>query len=338
MELKGLPDIIVSFLSYKLNIQGCSRLTVDEYLLDLRCFFRYVISKRSGVNEKEADLSVLDDAFADSVTENEVYDYLLNLAVGRSAKPTTRCRKLSCIKSFYKFHTTKSHRLKNNPAENVDSPKKQRQLPIFLSLDESKRLLDSFDPNDPFFHRNYMITLLFLNSGIRLSELVGISLSDIDSDMTRFVVHGKGSKDRMLYFNEVCREELKQYLAVREKIATSKGHKIKDSNALFLSANGNRISQKTVQWLIKRQLELSGLSERGYSVHKLRHTAATLMYNESKVDVLVLKDILGHEQLSTTQIYAHVNKDGVKKALDSNPLNLRKADNAKSEGTNDDNG
>lgn len=321
MDLNGLPSIIVSFLSHKLNIQGCSQLTVNEYLIDLRCFFRYIISKRTGVPEKQADILTVDAAFADSVTMDEVYNYLLNLATKHQSKPTTRSRKLSTIRAFYKFHTTKSHQLSNNPAKDVDPPKKPSTLPIVMSLEESRMLLSSFDKTDPYYRRNFLIVLIFLNCGIRLSELVGINLTDIDSDMQRFTVRGKGNKTRSLYFNTVCRDALVNYLLVRQTLATSRGRSIKDKEALFLSTNGTRISQKTVQWMLKRQLEISGLDKRGYSVHKLRHTAATLMYNEGNVDVMMLKEILGHAQLNTTQIYTHIQKQGVKLALENNPLN-----------------
>lgn len=320
IDLNGLPPIIVSFLSFKLNIQGCSPLTVNEYLIDIRCFFRYVIHKRTGVPEKQADLSVVDAAYADSITMEEVYGYLMYLA-NMQSKPTTRSRKLSTIRAFYKFHTTKSHMLTNNPAKEVDPPKKPMSLPIVMSLEESRILLNSFDKSDIYYRRNFLIVLIFLNCGIRLSELVGINLTDIDSDMQRFTVRGKGNKVRSLYFNSACREALVNYLLVRQSIATSRGRSIKDKEALFLSSDGRRISQKTVQWMLKRQLEISGLDQRGYSVHKLRHTAATLMYNEGNVDVLMLKEILGHAQLNTTQIYTHIKKQGVQLALENNPLN-----------------
>jgi len=321
MDLTGLPTIIISFLSHKLNVQRCSPLTVKEYLIDLRCFFRYIMSKRTGVEEKKADISVIDAEYADSVTADEIYQYLIEIAANRNVKATTQSRKLSTIRSFYKFHTNISHQLTNNPAKYMDAPKIKKGLPVVMSLGEARLLLESFDKTDPNYRRNFLIVLLFLNCGIRLSELVGINLTDIDSDMQSFTVHGKGGTTRVLYFNTVCRDALLDYLLVRQSIARSRGRSIKDTNALFLSTNGTRISNKTVQWMLKRQLEISGLDKRGYSVHKLRHTAATLMYNEGNVDILMLKEILGHAQLNTTQIYTHVRKLGLKVALESNPLN-----------------
>lgn len=322
MDLTGLPTVMVSFLSYKLNIQGCSPLTVNEYCSDLRCFFRYIISKRTNTPEKEVDISVLDAAYAESVTSDEIYSYLLELAQVKKSKPTTRSRKLSAIKAFYKYHTSKSHQISNNPAKDVDAPKIPSTLPIVMTLQEAQMLISSFDKTDPNYKRNLFIVLAFLNCGMRLSELAGIDLSDIDSDYCRFVVRGKGSKTRVLYFNDVCRQALIDYLMVRESVARSRGRSIKDKNALLLSTEGNRMSVKTIQWMINRQFKLSGLDKRGYSVHKLRHTAATLMYNEGGVDILLLKEILGHSQLSTTQIYTHVRQGGLQIALSNNPLNI----------------
>lgn len=321
MDFKGLPTVFVSFLSYKLNIQECSPLTVNEYCIDLRCFFKYIIAQRNEVEEKTVDISVVDAKVAESVTSDEIYSYLLYLAREKNIKPTTRSRKLSAIKSFYKYHTTKAFTFSNNPAKDIDSPKLKYRLPVVMTLEEARCLLDSFDKADPHYRRNYLIVLLFLNCGMRLSELVGVNLSDIDSDFNRFVVRGKGGKTRILYFNDACKQALVDYLGVRETIARSRGRNIRNRDALFLSSQGNRISVKTVQWMIKRQLEISGLSEKGYSVHKLRHTAATLMYNEGGVDILVLKEILGHSQLNTTQIYTHVRRDDVQYAISQNPLN-----------------
>lgn len=321
IDYKDLPSIIVNFLSHKLNIQGRSQLTVDEYAYDLRYFFKYVVAARTNSSLKEADISCVDASFADSVDEDDVYCFLLYLAKDKHAKPTTRSRKLASIRSFYKYHTVKSRLLKNNPAKNVDAPKMPYRLPIAMGYDEALQLLSSLDKKDINYRRDYLIILIFLNCGIRLSELVGINLSDIDSDYQRFTVRGKGDKERALFFNDACREALLEYLLVRQKPTLARGKKVIDTDALFLSRNGVRISKKTVQWIINRQLEVSGLGEKGYSTHKLRHTAATLMYNMGKVDVLLLQQMLGHEQLNTTQIYTHVASDKLKEAMTKSPFN-----------------
>ncbi len=324
MNYSEFPQIIVSFLSHKLNIQARSALTVNEYAIDLRCFFRYMIALRTGVPEDETDISVVDAAFAESVSSEDIYGYLLYLAQNRHLKHTTMCRKLATIKSFYKHHTLKSKQLKNDPARYVDSPRLKDNMPIVMTFEESLILLDSFDKKDINYQRNYFITLLFLSCGLRLSELVGINLSDIDSDFTRFTVRGKGNKKRTLFFNDACREALYQYLQVRQKSTLARGKKVKDTDALFLSRNGVRLSNKTVQWMLNKQLQLCGLDKRGYSAHKLRHTAATLMYSKSGIDIMLLKEILGHTKVSTTQIYTHVMPVAVQNALEKSPFNVKR--------------
>ncbi|MEG1743215.1 MAG: tyrosine-type recombinase/integrase [Clostridia bacterium] len=195
-------------------------------------------------------------------------------------------------------------------------------MPKFLSLDESKKLLSSVDKENNTYERDYCILTLFLNCGMRLSELVGINLTDIEDDMTKLTVTGKGSKQRVIYLNNACRTALFIYISVRQQKAaeTKKPIAFDSKTALFLSGRNQRISIKTVQWLVKRHLELAGLSGKGYSTHKLRHTAATLMYNTGNVDVRTLKDILGHEQLNTTQIYTHVSNKKLEQAMSENPL------------------
>ena len=324
MVFTDFPQIIVNFLSYKLNIQGRSQLTVNEYAIDLRCFFKYIIALRTGVSEEKADISIVDAAYADGISSDDIYGYLLYLAQNRKSKPTTRSRKLATIRSFYKYHTTKSRLLKNDPAKDVDAPRLPIGLPIVMTMEESLQLLDSLDRSDINYQRDYFIILLFLSCGLRLSELVGINLSDIDSDFTRFVVRGKGNKTRVLYFNEICRDALKQYLCVRQRSTIARGRRVKDTDALFLSRNGVRMSVKTVQYMLNKQLAACGLDKRGYSAHKLRHTAATLMYSESGIDIMLLKEILGHAQLSTTQIYTHVRSDAVLDALEHSPFNVKR--------------
>jgi len=298
--MEQIPLIINSFLAYKETIQNCSPLTVKEYYNDLRTFFRYIIASRNGKDLTELeriDTSQVDESLAGSVT---------------------------AIKAFYKYHTKKSKKLNENPTKDIDSPAVKQALPKYLSLEESLRLLDSVDKSNRTYERDYCIITLFLNCGMRLSELVGINLTDISDDMSKLVVTGKGSKMRNIYLNSACRDALQAYLKVRAKAAMEKGRPILDKNALFLSGKNRRISNKTVQWLIKKQLAESGLAGKGYSVHKLRHTAATLMYNSGNVDVRALKDILGHEQLNTTQIYTHVSDKKLEEAMESNPLAKKK--------------
>ena len=321
---EGLPQEIIQFLSYKETVQNRSPLTVAEYASDLRTFFRYLKAKRNKLKMEEVDELSIDDIgrdFIAGVTETEIFEFLLYLAYDRKNNPRTRARKLSSLRSFFKYHTHKTRLLDKDPAEYIDTPQFHTMLPKYLSLDESIDLIDSVSKTSHSYARDHAILTLFLNCGMRLSELVGINLSDIASDMSKLVVTGKGAKMRTIYLNTACRSALKDYLEVRQ---SSVNVRITEPNALFLSNRGKRISNKTVQWMVKKQLAQSGLGGKGYSTHKLRHTAATLMYNEGNVDVRALKDILGHEQLTTTQIYTHVSDQKLKDAMEANPLAKKK--------------
>lgn len=324
-----LPQPIAIFASYKRTIQSCSALTVEEYCRDVVLFFKFIKTRRSKLpleKVEDTDISDLDYEFCNSVTSVEVYDYLLYLADGRDNSARTRARRLSSIKAFYKYHTAKSHMLEQNPAKDIDAPRVKQAQPKFLTLDESIRLLDSVDRSSPNFERDYCILTLFLNCGMRLAELVGINLSDIDGNLTYVRVTGKGSKMRTIYLNDACQNAIKAYLPVRASCGGHTGVHIEDKDALFLSGRGKRIYRNTVQKMIKKQLAAAGLDAGQLSTHKLRHTAATLMYAEGNVDVRVLKDILGHEQLNTTQIYTHVSDSRMKQAVEANPLaNIKKA-------------
>lgn len=322
-ELSSYPACIRDFATYKLGIQGCSKKTVEEYLLDLRMFTRFIYSNRNGLptddeSMEKLDISSVDDGFFAGITTEEIYDYMYFLKNVRNNTPTSRARKLSAIKSFYKCMTVKYHKFDENPAINIEGPKKKPSLPKFLSLDESLTLLQTVrdDTSNPYRERDFAILVLFLNCGMRLSELAGINLTDIDDDLRSLRVIGKGSKERIIYLNEACREAIVAYLPHRLKNCPES----RRENALFLSRLGKRISVKTVQHLVKKHLYEAGLGNRNYSTHKLRHTAATLMYQTGNVDIRVLKDILGHEQLTTTQIYTHVSSEGMERAMTQNPL------------------
>ncbi len=322
----NLPEPLLTFAGYKSSIQNCSPLTVSEYINDLILFFRYIIVSRRGDNPdktdmKEISIAHLDYDLAGSVRSEEIYGYLLYLAQGRGNKVRIRARRLSAIKAFYKYHTVKSRRLQDNPAKDIDSPTIKPALPKYLSLDESLRLLESVPRDSENFQRDYCILTLFLNCGMRLSELVGINLSDIESDMSKLVVTGKGNKSRVIYLNTACKRALADYLTVRQFNATQYGNPIIDKDALFLSSRRTRISKQMVQTIVYNNLKLAGLDGRGLSVHKLRHTAATLMYSDGDgVDILTLQNILGHEQLTTTQIYTHLSNKKLEEAVEMNPL------------------
>ncbi len=321
-----LPEAVRNFVSYKLTVQGRSKKTMDEYALDLRTFFRWLTAKRGGMDvrlmEDDAfaaiDISSVDLDFVDSVTSEEIYDFLYYALEQRGNKWSARARKLSALKSFYKYLSVSIKVIENNPTKNIEGPQKKTTLPKFLSLDESETLLETVraDEMSKTKERDSCILVLFLNCGMRLSELVGINLSDIDRDMESLRVIGKGSKERIIYLNDACRDAIRSYLRVRNADEVQQ----KDKNALFLSSRHTRISNKTVQWVVYKYLKLAGLENKRFSTHKLRHTAATLMYQSGNVDVRVLKDILGHEQLNTTQIYTHVSDENMKRAIAANPL------------------
>ncbi len=314
IKMEELPAAVCRFLSYKLSIQAASELTVYEYSVDLAGFLKYVFRDR--LDPENPDLTTVTDEMIASITTQNIYEYLLYAATVLKNKNAARSRKLSSIRGFFKFLTVKEHFMEYDPAKNIESPKVKHALPKFLSVAESKRLLDCAKKEGGVnAKRDYAILTLFLNCGMRVSELAGISLSDLSDDLTSLIVTGKGNKQRLIYLNDACRTALSAYLAER------KGITCKDEGALFVSRNHRRLSVKTCQWLVYKYLKLCGLEDQHYSVHKLRHTAATLMYGTGKVDVRVLKDILGHEQLNTTQIYTHVSDEQMRLAMAENPLN-----------------
>ncbi len=322
------PDLIKRYANYKDVVQGCSEKTITEYLFDLRTFCRFLVAKREGIalsgeEFENIDISSLDTAFFESVATTDVYDFLSFVGRDRGNEARSRARKLSAVKQFYKYCTVKQMLFENNPAINIETPKMKKQLPKHLSVDECYDLLESvkMDTESKTRERDYAILTLFLNCGIRLSELAGINVTDLDRELRSMRVIGKGSKERIVYLNDACRSAIAMYMPIR--MATPA--KTKGEAALFLSGRGQRISVKTVQWMVKKYLGAAGLEYKNYSTHKLRHTAATLMYQSGEVDIRVLKDILGHEQLNTTQIYTHVSNENMEAAMSKNPLSSVKA-------------
>lgn len=323
ISMDSMPQLVRDFATYKLTIQGCSRKTVDEYVSDLRLFVRYIYGKRCGIKIPSdafegIDISSLKTDFFEAITTDEIYDFFVYLSNERGNSASAKSRKLSAIKAFFKYACQKRRILDKNPAIDMEAPKKKQSLPKFLSMQESISLLEAIenDKESKTRERDYAIITLFLNCGMRLSELVGINLNDIDRELRSLRVVGKGNKERIVYLNDACRSALSTYLEVRG----DNKYKSINTNALFISKQYKRISNKTVQWLVYKYLSLAGLDYKHYSTHKLRHTAATLMYQTGKVDVRVLKEILGHEQLNTTQIYTHVSNQGMQDAIDNNPL------------------
>lgn len=318
-EFHTLPQSVIDFLNYLSVVKSKSELTVLEYASDLRLFFRYMLVYR-GLVDKETEFDKIEISFIDldfikTIKISDAYAFLSYCRNERGNDNAAISRKVSTLRAFFKYLCVKMKQIPENPMEELESPKLKKSLPKYLTLDESVQLLESIDGRDK--ERDYAIITLFLNCGLRLSELCSLNYTDIKSDGT-LTVTGKGNKERTIYLNEMCIDAVKDYMKVRPVDG------VKDKNALFLSGRKNRISPKTVQHLVEKYIEKSGLGDRGFSTHKLRHTAATLMYQKGGVDVLLIKDILGHENLATTEIYTHIVDSQLKNAVESNPLNKLK--------------
>lgn len=318
------PQDLREFLIYHENIKGQSQLTISEYYLDLRMFFRFVKLMRSDmpVHTRLDDIYIkdIDIKFIADIETSDIFDFLSYLANDRSTNPdaaapeygisaSARARKLSAIKSFYKYLTVRTKQLDENPVADLEYPKLRKSLPKYLTLEQSSALLQAVSgPNEK---RDYAILMLFLNCGIRRSELVNLNLSDVYEDRIRVV--GKGNKERFVYFGTACRKAIDAYLPERNKKVLS------DNRALFGSRDNNRISVTAVHRLVKKALSQAGLDSTQFSAHKLRHTAATMMLSGG-VDVKTVQEVLGHENLNTTQIYTHIENTELKIAAEANPL------------------
>lgn len=324
MDRSDAPQVLRDFLVYHETIRGHSKNTVDEYYLDLRTFFRYLKLSRGLVprTTELEDISIadIDVPFIAKVTLAEIYDFLAFLSRDRvkqpnSAEPefgltaSSRARKIAAIRSFFKYMTVKAKLLDENPVQDLDSPKLPKTLPRYLTLEESQRLLSAVDGSNK--ERDYCILCIFLNCGLRISELVGMNVNDYRGDNLRVI--GKGNKERTVYLNDACRAALDAWLDVRRNLVPAR------VSAMFLSNRRTRISVDSVQVMVKKYLKKAGLDASLYSTHKLRHTAATLML-QNGVDVRTLQEVLGHENLNTTQIYTHIDNAELRTAAAANPL------------------
>ena len=322
-----LPYYCEDFLVYLESILGKSKNTVNEYYYDLLLFFRYM-KVRNGTAPQGAAFSEIPiaDFSAEDLSKirlSDLYSFLNYMNNERKDQPATRARKVACLRSFFKYAWSKAHLIPENPAAELESPKLTKKLPKYLELEESIALLDAVDGDQK--ERDYWMITLFLNCGMRLSELVGINVSDIREDTV--TVLGKGAKERTIYLNEACRDAIERYLAVRPEYEEPSGTK-----PLFLSKRKKRISPKTVQYTVKKYIRAAALDPAKYSTHKLRHTAATLMYTMGDVDIRSLQEILGHESVATTEIYTHINSTRLKDAVSKNPLaNYKKEDGEEKE-------
>ena len=318
------PQILRDFLTYHENIKGQSPRTISEYYLDLRMFLRFIRLMRNDmpINTPLEDIPIkdIDLAFVGSITTSEVFDFLSYLANDRPLNPdsvfteygiesSARSRKLSAIKSFYKYLTVRTKQLQDNPVADLEYPKLRKSLPKYLTMSQASALLQAVSGQNA--KRDYAILMLFLNCGIRRSELVGLNISDVYEDRIRVV--GKGNKERFVYFGSSCRKAIDAYMVKRNQMVLT------DNRALFGSRNGNRISVTAVHRLVDKALLKAGLDTTQFSAHKLRHTAATMMLSGG-VDVKTVQEVLGHENLNTTQIYTHIENTELKLAAEANPL------------------
>lgn len=313
-DIYNVPEPLSSFLMYIENIQGKSQKTAQSYFYDLRAFYKFLKIKFgnvfSDIEFDKIEIDNVDLAYVKKVDLNLIYEYMNFLNREKGNSPSSRARKIASLRSYFKY-LYKSGILDENPTAELETIKLRKRLPSYFTLEDSISLLSQIEGKNAT--RDYCIITLFLNCGMRLAELVGINLTDIRGD--KLTVVGKGNKERTIYLNEACLAALNDYMVVRntQKATAS------DKKALFLSSRNTRISRRTVQHIVETNVKKLGLDPHKYTTHKLRHTAATLMY-QAGVDIRALQEILGHEQLSTTEIYTHLSNEQLQQAVSSNPL------------------
>lgn len=318
--MQDCPDYLKEFLMNLRLIRNRADRTEEAYYIDIRTFLRYLKRVNNLVSSEidDADIKISDVPISllQNFTLFDSYNYLNYLKEMRENSTATRARKTSALKQFFNFLHKKSNYISSNPLNELELPQVKNKLPKYLSLDDSMKLLGSVDGT--FSERNYCILTLFLNCGMRLSELVGIDVKDYNLETRTLRLFGKGSKERIVYLNDACLEAIEMY-------ETYKRSKEIKGTALFLSSRGTRISKRRVQQIVEETLKTAGLGNSGVTTHKLRHTAATLMYQYGNVDPLILKEVLGHKSIATTEIYTHLSNESVKNAIDSSPLaNVKK--------------
>ena len=320
INIEDNPGFLNSFLDYTATILNKSQNTVKEYNYDLNTFLKYILYHFKMTNEKDLkQISIRNMSLetVSKITLDDIHSFLFYLTNTYNSKAATRARKVSSIRVFFNYLCNKAGLIEKNPAQNLETPKLDKRIPKYLTLDDSKKLLEAVnDMDDRNKERDYAIITLFLNCGMRLSELVGINIKDINFNDQKLNVIGKGNKERTIYLNSACMNAVNKYLAVRPHDNV----KYDSKDALFLSERRERISNRTVQYIVKQELKRAGLDTNKYSVHKLRHTAATLMYKYGNVDIRALQELLGHESISTTEIYTHGDNSQIRNAVESNPL------------------
>ena len=321
--MRQAPEPLRSFLIYIENIKGRSKSTANEYFYDIRNFYRFLkLRKAENLSFEDFNLILIDDVNINDlkvVDLNVIYEYINFLSTVRNNDTRSKARKISSLKSFFKYLYTKGL-LSENPLATLENIKIGKTVPRYFTIDDSLALLRGIEGEHA--ERDYCIITLFLNCGMRLAELVGIDITDVRND--RLTIVGKGNKERSVYLNQSCLDAIKQYLPVRNSMTVTDA----DKDALFVSRNGRRITRRRVQQIVEENVKKIGLDPRKFTTHKLRHTAATLMY-QAGVDVRALQEILGHEHLSTTEIYTHADNEDIREAMESNPLSWVRKDELK---------
>lgn len=311
------PYFLNDFFTYQRVVRLKGERTIEAYYIDLRLFLRYLKVKKGDVPKdtpfKLIEIKDVPLEYIKSFTKLDALQYLNYVAAERGNSAKTRHRKLASLRIFFKCLYRDLNLIDSDPTKDVDYPKMPEHLPKYLTLNESINLLENMNTDDPFYLRDYCIITLFVNCGMRLSELVGLNMQDIDLDERSMRLLGKGNKERIIHINDACADAIVTYLPTRKKSE-------KEPNALFLSNRGTRLCRRRVEQIVENALRDSNLDHRGLSTHKLRHTAATLMYQHGQVDTLMLKEILGHKSISTTEIYTHVSNDKLKESMDASPL------------------
>lgn len=323
------PDYLNDFLDYSSTILNKSPNTSKEYNYDIAHFLKFIkyhfkmVDIESEEFIKDIEIKDLSLDVVAKITLQDIHAFLGYLKNCYNSKPATLARKTASIRMFFKYLCNKMKKISTNPAQDLESPKLDRRLPKYLSLEESKKLLkasssvpDNYGRKHDNSIRDYAIITLFLNCGVRLSELTGINISNINFSECKMNVIGKGNKERAIHLNPACMDAIKHYLEIRPHDGVS----FSSRDALFLSEQKQRISNRTVQYIVKNELKAAGIDSNKYSTHKLRHTAATLMYKYGQADIRALQEVLGHESIATTQIYTHVDSDQVTEAIENNPL------------------
>ena len=317
------PEFLNEYLIHIKIVQLLAQRTIEEYYTDIRLFLRYIHESNLNTGKDIEDIDISDMTIDElrKISVSDIYNFIFYTCDERQNKDRARYRKISSLRNFFRYLEKVAYIIKENPTKDLDVPVPRTSLPKFLSLNESIRLLETADTADS--KRDYCIITLLLNCGMRLSELVGINISDIDFYENRLKVLGKRSKERMVYLNDACVDALQKYLAIRRN-----NPKAADEPALFISNQNRRISKRRVQQIVEDMIQKAELGGKGITTHKLRHTAATLMYQYGDADVLTLKELLGHASISTTEIYTHLNDENVRNAIESNPLSKIKSDDS----------